>query len=147
MAQCTQELGLWTPWTAGGRSVTDVINAHSDVDRIKSWDFLGFMHMLKGWPWIPQNGSTPGGQTLWVPRKKMGEGGNFFEENKKTWKEMEGSVDSGFRYATNLLYLWPPHVTSPGPSLLLCWSELIIFASLLPSPGFHEGEMRRRMFL
>ena len=74
MAQCTQELGIWTPWTAGGRSVTDVINAHSDVDRIKSWDFLGFMHMLKGWPWIPQNGSTPGGQTLWVPRKKMGEG-------------------------------------------------------------------------
>lgn len=52
-------------------------------------------------------------------RKKMGEGGNFFEENKKTWKEMEGSVDSGFRYATNLLYLWPPHVTSPGPSFQL----------------------------
>lgn len=49
-------------------------------------------------------------------RKKMGEGGNFFEENKKMCKEMEGSVDSGFRYATNLLYLWPPHVTSPGPS-------------------------------
>ena len=38
-------------------------------------------------------------------RKKMGEGGNFFEENKKMYKEMEGSVDSGFRYATNLLYL------------------------------------------
>lgn len=44
-------------------------------------------------------------------RKKIGEGGNFFEENKKTWK-----VHSGFRSATNLLYLWTPHVTSPGPS-------------------------------
>ena len=50
-------------------------------------------------------------------RKKIGEGSNFFfEENKKTWKEMEGSTDSGFRSAMNLLCLWTPHVTSPGPS-------------------------------
>lgn len=40
------------------------------------------------------------------------------------------------------IWPWTSHLTSPGPNLLLFWSALIISASLLPSPGSHEGERR-----